>query len=163
MVGYSSKNQAAEPDSGSYSRNYLDVHRQIPRLESYERRRTLSDTDEQRQEPQNQRYQTPPLLNPRPRGYTDAYSTAATYGGDTTQGVRFHNNVAQEPIRSGGSLDSGRRASIYAGGYSNAVTYNGSPDTRTQRYVPSNPTVGPAAMSSQAQPPPFKKEAYCPR
>ena len=93
----------------------------------------------------------------------DAYSTAATYGGDTTQGVRLNNNVPQESIRSGGSLDHGRRVSSQTGGYSNAVTYNGSPDTRTQQYVPSNPIVGPAAMSTQAQPPPFKKEAYCPR
>ena len=177
MIAYSPKIQAAQPDPVSYSPQHLGVHRPIPRLESYERRRTMSDSDEQRLDPQSQRYQTPPLLNPRPRGYTDAYSTAATYGGDKArQGVRFSPNIP--PIRSatsplghgrhaslqaGSPLGNRRHASLQAGGYSNAVTYNGSPDERTQRYVPPNPVaVAPITASTQTQPP-FMKEAYCPR
>ena len=163
MIPYGQDHHVAAGDHQNPNIQQPKPRRHVPRVESYERRRAFSDPDEQYDAYQSRPYQSPPNLNFRPHARIDNFSNAATYGGDTSRGVRFGSSPSQGPAGATTNLNPVRRATIQLDGYSNSSTSSGSPGSRTQQYVPLNSVMAPAAASTQPQAPPFVREAYCPR
>ena len=168
-----------------------EPRRRLPRLQSFERRRANSDGDRRYHNHQNNHY-NPSHLNPSRTPQTqflaDSWSDAtAAHGPDTASSrIPLRSATVNNPATKNSSQFRPSNRATAGGPCSPQLPLYHSHDrqqniwspaqyfeqnaqhyipagTQTQRYIPPGALVEQRDVTGAAQPPAFKKEAYCPR